>query len=216
MTRIRLRESRHPADEAAYYRRVYPQGYRHDRWPDHVERVAASVEMIRRYGSLIRTAADLSCGDGAILRGVPGLARVWVGDLNGVDMEQPGWSGSTTEVTQIPPGLLPESLAHMPEDPVDLFVLSETIEHLPDPDTLLSMLTGYARYLFLSTPVEEPAGSGNLEHYWSWGQADVHQMLQEMGWNPLELRLLRPQSTLHLPDSYTYQLWMAASTCVPA
>lgn len=213
MTRFRLRDARTAEAEQAYYARTYPDGYKHTVWPDHVERVAASVALLNRWSSRFTTAADLSCGDGAILRGLSGLNRVYVGDLNGVDMEQPGWSGSTTEVTQLPPGALPESLWALPEDalPVDLYVLSETLEHMDDPDRLLQSLTMFSRYLFVSTPVDERHDSGNLEHYWSWSCPDVHNMLMDNGWLPLERELLVPQSTVHMDDAYHYQLWLAVN-----
>lgn len=216
MARVRLRSAR-PEGEAAFYARTYPDGYQHDRWPDHVERVAASVELISRWSGPIRSAADLSCGDGAILRGLAhGLDRVHLGDLNGsgrdaVDSVALAGAG---EVGPFLSGILPDTLALLPE-PVDLFVLSETVEHLDDPDSLLSLLTGHARYLFLSTPVDEPAGTGNMEHYWGWGQADVHRMLEDTGWTPLELKLLTPVSTRNYADAYTFQLWMARRACDP-
>lgn len=210
--RVRLRECRSPEEERAYYARVYPQGYRHTVWPDHVERVAASVEMINRYKSRISTAADLSCGDAAILRGCAGfLEDVWLGDLNGVRSED--WVGGAAVLNTVPPGSLPDSLWSLPEAPlpVDLFVLSETLEHMPDPDGLLSQLTMFSRYLFLSTPVAESPDSGNLEHYWSWDTTDVHDMLQSAGWRPLEKRELVPLSTRHMENAYTYQMWMAVT-----
>lgn len=210
MTRIRLRESRQTAEaEAAFYRQTYPDGYRHDVWEDHVERVAASVDLIRRYAGRITTAADLSCGDGAILHGLAAcLDRVWLGDLNTARIGGHFWTGAAVEV--LPPALLPDSLASLPE-PVDLFVLSETIEHVDDPDALLRAIRKHARHLFLSTPVDEQPFVRNLEHYWSWGVADMRGMLQDTGWDPLELKLLTPESTRHMPGAYTFQLWMAVA-----
>lgn len=216
MTRVRLRSSRLPEEESQYYGRVYPEGYKHDRWPDHVERVTASVEMIRRYENRIRTAADLSCGDAAILRGVctglKGPHTVYLGDLNGAPDTGP-LMGSAS-VTRLPAGLLPDSLWTLPEGdalPVDLFVLSETLEHMNDPDDLLRQLTMFSTYLFLSTPVDEEEGSGNLEHYWGWGTDDIHAMLMEAGWHPLEKQILVPDSTKSLPGAYHYQLWLAVN-----
>ena len=208
MSRFRLRPARTPDQERELYARTYPEGYRHDVWPDHVERVQASVRMISSYASNIATAADLSCGDATILRALPGLQEAWVGDLNGVRPgDEPEWVES---FHQVPPGPLPDSLADLPE-PVDLYVLSETIEHMDDPDELLRQLASCATYLFLSTPLQEQAGSGNVEHYWSWDQNDVHAMLEQAGWTPLELEILIPQSTRHMDNPYTYQLWMAVS-----
>lgn len=205
MTRFRLRDARSAEAERALYASTYPEGYRHDRWPDHVERVAASVEMISRYANNIVTAADLSCGDGAILRGLPELREIWMGDLSTVEPSMPG-----RPFHWYPGAALPDSLADLPE-PVDLYVLSETIEHMDDPDELLRQIASCATYLFLSTPIEERADSGNVEHYWSWGQNDMHQMLQDAGWEPLEFQRLVPRSTVHMDHPYHYQLWMAVS-----
>lgn len=220
MTRVQLRPIRTEAEEREFYRSRYPSGYKHDVWPDHVERVAASVESIRRYSRGIRTAADLSCGDAAILRGLAaspdvGLTDIYLGDLNGVqnDAALPGpWRQHQRAVgVSVIPGGLPDSLWGLPErePPVDLIVLSETLEHVPDPDGLLRSAAHFSRYLFLSTPLDEPVGSGNLEHYWGWGQGDVHEMLWESGWSPLEVHLFTPESTRHYADAYTFQLWMA-------
>lgn len=205
-----MRDARTAAQELALYASTYPQGYRHDVWPDHVERVAASVEMIRRYmgDGKIRTVADLSCGDAAIACQLPGLTHLWLGDLQGTPRTDP--AGTTAAVYPLLPGPLPDSLGYLPE-PVDLYICSETIEHMDDPDELLREIAGVATYLFLSTPLSEAHNSGNVEHYWSWGQADMHQMLQDAGWQALELKLLVPESTKHMDGAYTYQLWMAVS-----
>jgi hypothetical protein len=207
LTRIRLRDARTAEAERAYYAGVYPGGYRHDLWPDHVERVAASIELIRQYKNQVRTAADLSCGDGAIIRGLD-LDTAYLGDLNGLP-EWPRQAGKSW-IRPLPPGPLPDSLGNLPE-PVDLFVLSETLEHMDDPDDLLRQIRMFSRYLFLSTPINEVETSGNLEHYWSWGTNDLHQMLMDAGWTPLELRWLVPESTRTLEHAYHYQLWMAVA-----
>jgi hypothetical protein len=38
---------------------------------------------------------------------------------------------------------------------------------------------------------------------------DVHDLLTGSGWSPLEYRVFVPESTLHSPDAYRFQLWMA-------
>lgn len=214
MTRFRLRDVRSAEAERALYSGTYPEGYRHDVWPDHVERVTASVRMIRRYYNEIVSVADLSCGDAAIVRGLVGMKRfrsAYLGDLNGVRIRTDDEWGPVHAV-QVPPGPLPDTVTaeNLDGGQVDLYVLSETIEHMDDPDGLLRLLTGAARYLFLSTPLNEVAGSGNMEHYWSWGQDDMHGMLLDAGWDPLELKILVPESTRHMENAYRYQLWMAA------
>lgn len=209
MARVQLREIRTAAEETAFYERRYPRGYRHEVWPDHVERIAASAELIRRYSSQIRTAADLSCGDCALISRLD-LETAYVGDLIGARGEYP----MRPNVRVLPAGPLPDSLdgfRTIPGKtlPVDLFILSETLEHVPDPDTLLAKLTDVSRYLFLSTPLDEPASTGNEEHYWGWGQSDIHHLLWESGWSPMEVSLFTPESTRHYAEAYTFQLWMA-------
>lgn len=215
MYRLRETPMRSTDEEQQYYGRIYPEGYRHDRWPDHVERINASVALLRKYSSRFETAADLSCGDGAILRGCAEfLDDVWLGDLNGVpDPVLQGWPADRVSgLHALPPGSLPDSLYELPiDDGVDLFVLSETLEHMPEPKRVLNEISNWAGYLFVSTPLSEPVGSGNLEHYWGWSDTDMHNLLMDNGWIPLEKQLLKPVSTVHLEDAYTFQLWLARS-----
>lgn len=211
MTRIQLREIRTEAEERAFYAHTYPGGYQHHVWPDHIERVDESVQMISQYSQMLRTAADLSCGDGAIIKRLD-LKEAYLADLNGppaglaTEMVQ----GGCWKVVNLGSVALPDSLWKLPEK-VDLIILSETLEHVPDPDDLLRTAAHFGRHLFLSTPVDEPADSGNREHYWGWGQDDIHGMLQQSGWDPVEVRLFQPRSTVDLPGAYTFQLWMAAA-----
>lgn len=219
MAKYRLRPDqpmRSADEEQQHYGRTYPDGYRHERWPDHVERVTASVSLLARWATRFRTAADLSCGDAAILRSLAGqtdLREVWLGDLLGAPAEAvralERWG---VETHSVPAGPLPDSLHSLPQtEGVDLFVLSETLEHVPDPERLLNEIAQWAAYLFLSTPVSEPVGSGNLEHYWGWDTATIHDLLMDNGWTPMEKQMLTPQSTRSLPDAYTFQLWVARS-----
>jgi hypothetical protein len=209
MARTRLREAR-PEGEASFYRRTYPDGYKHDNWPDHVERVKASADLIERYKGAIKTAADLSCGDGALLNMISRhLTWATFGDLNGAPASANLVSCAAGVVDSVPAGPLPDTLEYLPRPSVDLFILSETIEHMDDPDALLRAIALHARHLFLSTPVSETADVGNAEHYWGWSQSDVHEMLQATGWTPLELSILVPESTRHMAGAYAFQLWMA-------
>lgn len=67
-------------------------------------------------------------------------------------------------------------------DPVDLFILSETLEHLEDPDSILALMYQKADAIFISTPLDEEPGANN-EHYWSWGKEDIQLMLHSAGFH---------------------------------
>jgi hypothetical protein len=122
----------------------------------------------------VAAAADLSCGNGAILDGI-GAARSYKGDY------APGHA-----IT----GPLEQTLDELPN--VDLYVCSETLEHLDEPDAVLVRIRSKASLLLLSTPVGA-WGDSNPEHYWAWSRADVEEMLTAAGfktvvYNELDFR----------------------------
>lgn len=162
MNRQRLRAAYTP-DELT---RIYPAPHDHRRWHDHHLRVAATIEVARWLADAgtVHTAADLSCGNGAILSAVPAAVRIF-GDF------APGH-----ELT----GPIEDTIEQIP--PVDLFVCSETIEHLDDPDVVLKAIRGKADRLVLSTPVDAWDDT-NPEHYWAWSRTDVEDMLSAAGFD---------------------------------
>lgn len=185
MTRLRLR----PAYTPEQLTEIYQTPHDHTRWEDHRIRVGATIEACKwfiRRGD-VRTVGDLSCGDAAIARALD-VSHLVLGDFAaGYDHTGP--------VEDMIEGI----------DPVDLYVCSETLEHLDVPETVLKQIRAKTRYLVLSTPV----GAGqdaNPEHYWSWDREDVEEMLTGAGFEvevymPVDLR----------PAGYYYQfgIWAA-------
>lgn len=179
--RRRLREAMTAEQLAETYRE--PHDAR--RWPDHQVRVAESIAFIREQVGPVRTAADLSCGNGQILNGVD-VEQAFLGDLApGYGIEGP----IETTVLSI--------------EPVDLFVCSETLEHVDDPDLVLTRIRAKAATVFVSTPTWETEAHNNPEHYWSWGLDDISQMLTQAGFTKQTMRLLPL-------GFYTFQLWVAS------
>jgi SAM-dependent methyltransferase len=212
--RVRLRDA-HP-DEAAFYTGRYPTGYHHGHWPDHVERIKATADFaapwVRHFP--ITSVADLSCGDGALVRSLVGRFptrpwRTYVGDLNPLSSmvmrDEDGVLLNGTHTTV--PGALPDSLDTFRwNNQVDLYVCSETLEHLDDPDLLLSKARTRAKYLLLTTPDGEtpaPDGGGNLEHYWGWDTEAISVMLHVSGWKVTDHVVFTPSSA----DVYRFQMW---------
>ena len=128
----------------------------------------------------VESAADLSCGNGSVLAAMP-AKRKFYGDF------AKGW-----EFT----GPIEKTIDEIPL--VDLFICTETIEHLDDPDTVLKAIGAKSRMLLLSTPINA-WDDGNLEHYWSWDREVVEEMLTGSGFAVTAYRELRP--------SYHWGIW---------
>jgi hypothetical protein len=139
---------------------MYPVPHSTGSMVDHAFRVADTVAAAPQG---VAVAADLSCGDGAILRSISAGAKFF-GDL------APGYPLC---------GPIAETIHEIP--PVDLFVCCETLEHLDDPHVTLAVIRRRARQLLLSTPVDA-WGDDNPEHFWAWDRAGVEEMLAAAGW----------------------------------
>jgi len=183
--RVRLRPA-YTADELA---KIYATPHDHTQWQDHLARVVMTAQFVRTAAGTIRgDAADLSCGDGAILKSVDVEGGRLFGDY------APGheYVGPIEETIDQIPG-------------VDLFVCTETLEHLDDPDLVLKQIRGKARFLALSTPIGA-WGDTNPEHYWVFSRAGVEDMLNAAGFSPHAFMELdyRPAG-----GDYTYGVWVA-------
>lgn len=169
---------------------IYARPYDHTRWEDHRIRVQVTIHTARWLRDHIQAkiVTDLSCGDGAILQGLSlPRERCVYGDLN-----------SSVQVDFV--GRIDETIITAPSS--DLFILSETLEHVEDPMLLLSQIRQRHRSLIISTPVGEE-GDGNQEHYWGWNVEDIRKLLIGAGFTLVNLTLLDP----HVPGGYTYQIW---------
>lgn len=166
---------------------VYSRTYDHTHWSDHIERVKKTTDLLDVFAMATeaKSVADLSCGDGAVVRN-----SIWP------------WE-SITLGDYVTTGPIEEALLHQPH--VDMFVLSETLEHVEDPDNLLAMLRVVSDHLILTTPYNE-TDSQNPEHYWGWDSEAVGEMLDAAGWTPIALELFTPASVKY----YTFQMWMCS------
>lgn len=189
--RTRLREAYSPDGLAELYREPYDC---FERGADHIERVMVTAGLaagaMARFG--LSSAADLSAGTGAVLLNAA--------KLSGRDVHL--YQSDLVEHQDLDDhGPIEQTLDRCPE--VDLFVCSETLEHLDDPDAVLLRIAQKARYLVLSTPDGE-RDTVNPEHYWGWGSEDVRAMLHGSGFRPLSLLKFTPT-----PLYYTFQIWLA-------
>ncbi len=163
MTRQRLR----PAYTDEQLAKIYATPHDHLEWPDHLLRVDVTTEVCKWVaGEGVGVAADLSCGNGTILKATPAETRHF-GDY------APGYEHT---------GPIEQTIKDIPE--VDLFICSETLEHVDDPDAVLAAIRAKADVLVLSTPVDA-WDDDNPEHHWAWSREDVEQMLTAAEFTPL-------------------------------
>jgi hypothetical protein len=184
MMRRRLR----PTPTAEELTALYAKPHDHLQWDDHVYRVDVTSAMAHSMLPRGGTVADLSCGNALIARRLESTheARMILGDF------APGWPLV---------GPIEQTLEQIPK--VDLFVCSETIEHLDDPDAVLRAIREKTNRLLLSTPDGED-DDRNPEHVWGWDTEAVEKMLRDAGFAPdIKCVLdLRPAGC-----EYAFQIW---------
>lgn len=185
-----MRQRVRPAYTAEQLAAIYPAPHDHTRWPDHVLRADMTVALCQWFTD-VGSVADLSCGNGWMARHVAQHfgATVVLGDLAA------GYEHH---------GPIEQTIGEI--DPVDLFICTETLEHLDDPDTVLGRIREKAKGLIVSTPDAEPfdgdARHFNLEHYWTWDTDGVVEMLNAAGWT-VEVGMQLQMPTMGV----SYQLW---------
>lgn len=184
MMRRRLRPMP-TADELA---ELYAKPHDHLRWEDHVFRVDVTSALAHHLLPPGGTVADLSCGNALIARRLQEShgATLVLGDF------APGYQHT---------GPIEQTIELI--EPVDLFICSETIEHLDDPDAVLARIRTKTNRLLLSTPDGED-NDENPEHVWGFDAEAVEKMLCAAGFNPDVHTTLdfRPAGGV-----YAYQIW---------
>ena len=179
-----------PAHTEERLKEIYAKPHAHGDWEDHRIRVAETISLARGFCTPDdRTAADLSCGDAAIVHALqesPGtFDRVYLGDFAvGYEFRGP----------------LENTLSGLPHV-VDVFFLCETLEHVDEPMAVLKAIRLKTKKLILSTPIGE-IDDGNEEHYWGWDKQGISELLETAGFTPVVYR-----ETPDRHDWYQFQIW---------
>jgi hypothetical protein len=179
--RVRLREAY--SDEKLA--EIYATPHQHTAWADHIVRVGITSELCRALVGRVTSAADLSCGDAAIVKSLT-ADRLYLGDY------APGY-----EFT----GPIEQTVWAIPH--VDVFVCTETLEHVDDPDRVLASIRQKTGALVLSTPVD-CWQDHNPEHYWAWSRTDVEEMLTAAGF---DVRLYAELDCRPGGGEYAFGIW---------
>jgi len=178
----------------------YQVVHRSDLIRDHVHRALLTASTIAL--SLPETVCDPACGDGHILDIAYRLHPFGMTYLS--DISAPAIAGLSPSfphvkrVADIYEGIEASPL-------VDLIVLTESLEHMEDPDAILRLARKHARKLVASSPlIHESRTDTNPEHIWQWDAIGYQEMLEQAGWNPDTFAAFKV-----IPTYYEFQLWSA-------
>lgn len=168
--------------------RIYGRG--------HDERVKATIALAREHLLQFQSIADLSCGNGTIVRSLtPHPHDRWLGDFAPLTDVRDG--------EHILHGDIFATLREIP-DPTHVFVLSETLEHVPEPLELLAQIRQRCLQLVLSTPMEAWEDT-NPEHLWAWDRDGVEDFAQVAGWSPVAFTSVDSRAW---GEPYLYGIWI--------
>ena len=182
---------------------IYATPHDHTKWPDHIQRVEKTIAVGLRIvqaeweWSCGNSIEDLSCGNAAIATGIARDSNVCQGTCFGMHLGDfaPGYEYQ---------GPLEETIDQIPK--VDLFICSETLEHLDDPEMVLEKIRIKADRLLLSTP-NMTCPDANIEHYWAWDHEAVQEMLRDAGWTPEIYDESYYRQEDGQPLGYRFQIW---------
>jgi len=163
---------------------IYSEPHQHLEWKDHRLRVQMTIAFASWFDG-INSVADLSAGDAAIINAIPAATK-YIGDF------APGYEFQ---------GTIDETIDLIPK--VDLFICSETIEHLDDPEATLLKIRAKTKAIIVTTPDSE-TDDKNPQHYWGWDSTGVQELLEATGFKPVIFNILKFNDSVF---NYDYQFW---------
>lgn len=163
---------------------IYSKPHEHHHWQDHILRVNKTIEVAKEING-VNSVADLSAGDAAIINSLD-VDNKFIGDY------APKYEFE---------GPIERTINKIPH--VDLFICSETLEHVDDPVYVLSLIRDKTNKLLLTTP-EGKFDDTNPEHYWAWDKEGIERLLKHAGFNPVRYEKLELAEQYY----YDYQIWV--------
>ena len=192
--RSRLRER---ADECVDYQVARAN----DRWFEHKVRTLTTAGIIAWYHP--DTLLDPACGDGSIIIAADRLSPIRSATLSDISVGSVGLAQNAGDdhgwVIQIEDAH--DALAGSGR--VDVVVLTEFLEHVPDPEAYLRLARQVGTHLVASSPlIEPPRQDGNPEHLWAFDNESYLEMLADTGWSADICQNLMIHS-----GYYNFQVW---------
>ena len=184
MTEYRLFD---PADPPAFFTDSWYETREH---APHLEQAAHAtrlqdaarcvVESVRAAPDEIQSVVDLGAGDGGLLSLVEAQVTVpcWGYDLMAVNVDY----GCQVRGVQL-------ELRNFGTDEVnwgDLAVITECLEHLPDPHATVRQIAEHSRWIVASSPVNEDDTQHDACHAWAWDLEGYAALVEQGGFTVQE------------------------------
>ena len=179
-----MRQRLRPAYTPEQLAQVYDTPHEHWQWADHRLRVQMTIAFASWFVD-VTSVADLSAGDATIIKAINAKEK-YIGDF-ALGYEFAGAIDDTID-------LIPS---------VDLFICSETIEHLDDPEATFRKIRAKTKSLIVTPPFGEDKNH-HPQHYGGWDKEGVESLLKSTGFKPViynELHFENPSLV------YDYQFW---------
>lgn len=176
-----------------------------DAWRDHQARTLVTASLVAWLKPT--RAVDPACGDGSILMTADRLYPIQHAHFG--DISEPNIAhliGATGYKGRGWSFRMADAIATVSEaPPSDVIVLTEFLEHIEDPDRILSLAKSKARYLVASSPVmRDGQVDDNPEHLWMFDRAGYQGMLVKAGWN------VQQYTWLAFPTMYDFGIWVCS------
>lgn len=139
--------------------------------------VQAAMARARLKGQTIVSVCDLGCGDGGFLS----LIQEPDTDVIGYDFQPSnlmGWVERGVNAFQL------NFVEHWDQVvPADVYVITECLEHLADPHSMVRKIRERSAQIVCSSPWTETYASHDECHAWAWDQMGYSDMITAAGFN---------------------------------
>lgn len=184
----------------------YQVARNNEQWQDHVARTLVTAALIAWQSP--ESILDPACGDGSVV--LKSMRSHQPGRVLLTDISVPGISRLVD--FSLPPQVTAKvgEITHVltTEERFSLIVLTEILEHIPDPDMVLRLARLKAPLLIASSPEMRPGQVDyNPEHLWMFDGPGYNEMLHDAGWLPIQ------KTHLAFPGlPYDFQIWVCQSS----
>jgi hypothetical protein len=183
----------------------YVNGWRDHRWDSNwIERPRLWASAVALALGAPKVVCDPACGDASVVTTADAICpidKAYLCDLSPDTLDRlvPAQLRFNVERRV---GDLRETLNQVPD--VDAIVLTEILEHLDDPDSVLRLARAKARWLVASSPIVPNGMDHTAQHLWAFDREGYREMLVAADWQP---QVWQTVGCVDHPYEHGFQVW---------